>query len=140
MSWMDPAVQIAKERAAPPTGRGNKSEAVELDVTACYFPGTGDAELSWKRLSDGKSFAMTVKVTEKQGKALSDVVYPCVFWRATASATESDTARLDWLLPIVTGVDSPETDRRTTALGLAVMLGQDGRTAIDTARASAPAA
>lgn len=56
---------------------------------------------------------------------------------APCGVANDDTARLEWLLPVVTGVDNPEADRRTTALGLAIMLGQSGRTAIDTARASA---
>jgi hypothetical protein len=59
---------------------------------------------------------------------------------APYGVANDDTARLDWALPILTGEDNPETNRRTVALGLALMLGQDGRTAIDTARASAPAA
>lgn len=59
------------------------SDKAELNVTACYFPGTGNADLTWKRLSDGKSFAMTVKVSPEQGKALANVVYPCIYWKAS---------------------------------------------------------
>lgn len=58
----------------------------ELAVTACYFPGKGEADLTWERNEDGARFAMTVKVTEDQGKALSNVVYPCIFWSASTAA------------------------------------------------------
>jgi len=54
-------------------------------ISACYFPKAGEADLFWQRIEDGKSTAMTVKVTAEQGKALADVVWPCIEWDAIAA-------------------------------------------------------
>ena len=48
-------------------------------VSACYFPGIGIAELTWENIETGKSFGMTVNVTKDQGKALSEIMLPCVY-------------------------------------------------------------
>jgi hypothetical protein len=73
---------------------------VELAVTACYFPFTGDAELSWERVRDGQSFAMTVPVTPEQGRALAKVVWPCINWRADALAKSTGVLTEDQLQAI----------------------------------------
>lgn len=44
-----------------------------------------------------------------------------------------DKARLEWILPIVTGVDSDEVDRKAMAVARALFAGLDGRAAIDKA-------
>lgn len=64
------------------------AEKPELTVTACYFPKKGEADLTWERKDCGARFGMTVAVTEEQGKALSDVIWPCVFWNADAGHSE----------------------------------------------------
>ena len=54
----------------------------EYEISACYFPGTGEAELTWRRLSDGEQCAITVSVTEEQGNELVEVIGPCVYYNA----------------------------------------------------------
>ena len=44
-----------------------------------------------------------------------------------------DAARLDWLLPVVTGVSDDEADNRTLGLARQLVNGLDGRQAIDAA-------
>ncbi len=48
-----------------------------------------------------------------------------------------DKDRLEWILPIVTGVDSDNADWKTMAIAEALMAGLDGRDAIDRAMKSA---
>lgn len=45
----------------------------------------------------------------------------------------TDTQRLEWLLPVVSGGISAEADRRTLALGTALISGLEGRALIDKA-------
>ena len=46
----------------------------------------------------------------------------------------ADAERLEWVLPMVVGDDSDETTAKTIRLVGALMLGNDGRAAIDKAR------
>lgn len=48
-----------------------------------------------------------------------------------------DKDRLEWILPVVTGVDSDNADRKSMAIASALMAGLDGREAIDRAMKSA---
>ena len=48
-----------------------------------------------------------------------------------------DKDRLEWILPIVTGVDSDNADCKAMAIAAALMAGLDGRAAIDRAMESA---
>src|SRR5574337_513794 len=48
-----------------------------------------------------------------------------------------DKDRLEWILPIVTGVDSDNADWKAMAIAAALMAGLDGRAAIDRAMKSA---
>jgi len=89
MGFARAVLSLATKQADKPVG----AEAKELQVTACYFPKTGDAELSWER--NGKSLSMTVPVTPEQGRALADIVWPCVFWPAVAHPPTPVVAR-DW--------------------------------------------
>jgi len=50
----------------------------------------------------------------------------------------TETERLDWLLPIITGVNTPEIDKRTAAIGACLIAGLDGRDALDRAMGLAP--
>lgn len=50
----------------------------------------------------------------------------------------TDTEMLDWLLPVVSGAESPEINRRTIALMGALMLGKEGRAAVAAAMEGAP--
>jgi hypothetical protein len=49
-----------------------------------------------------------------------------------------DVARLEWLLPVIGGDDTPIANARTLALGKALMNKLDGREAIDAARKECP--
>ena len=45
----------------------------------------------------------------------------------------TDTQRLDWLMPVVSGEDGQVATQRTIALGLMLLSGLEGRAAIDKA-------
>jgi hypothetical protein len=49
-----------------------------------------------------------------------------------------DVARLEWVLPMLTGEDNPIADARTRAMGLALIRKLNGREAIDAARKECP--
>lgn len=49
-------------------------------------------------------------------------------------ADEQDTARLDWVLPIITGEDDDTANNRTIALAGCLAHGRNGRDTIDLAR------
>jgi len=55
---------------------------------------------------------------------------------AQLAEARKDTARLDWVLPIMSCTDGPEseTDERALRVAGALMLGKTGRDAIDAAR------
>ena len=91
-----PKLSEAWNRRAPavPVPQGWKLVPA-LEVTACYFPKAGEAELTWERLGeDGKRFGMTVKVTPEQGESLANVVYPCVPWLAATQPPEAAPVEL----------------------------------------------
>jgi hypothetical protein len=65
-----------------------KAENAELqkkqathEITACYFPKKGEADLTWDKLWDGSHFGITIKVTEEQGNQLAKTVPACVVMR-----------------------------------------------------------
>ena len=51
----------------------------------------------------------------------------------TVTAANEDSARLEWILPILSLADGP-TDERSMKIAGALMLGMSGRAAIDKAR------
>lgn len=83
-----------------------------------------------------------------------DTVYcqPCAFftdgrpptnWVAIQILSEpdyTDTQRLEWMLPLMSVVDDPTGlgEKRTAALAAALMLGKNGRDAIDFAMEGSP--
>ena len=74
-SWQK-AWQAAQAQLVP-------DEKPEYKISACYFPGTGEVELSWEQLfEEQKHCALTLPVTEDQGKRLIEVIGPCVYYRA----------------------------------------------------------
>lgn len=50
-----------------------------------------------------------------------------------APAGPTDTTRLDWVIPVISGSDTPDANVRTLQLGRALMRGKEGREAIDAA-------
>lgn len=49
------------------------------EITACYFPKKGEAELSFKDLDSGEKVEFTVKLDKETGMRLSEIVWPCVY-------------------------------------------------------------
>ena len=54
----------------------------------------------------------------------------------TAIKTPTDTERLDWVLSFAGGDDTPLADKRTMLLAMQLMVGLDGRAAVDAAMAN----
>jgi len=61
----------------------------EYLISACYFPGHDEVELTWERKSDGAKAALTCKVTPEQGKQVADVVWPCLYHEAAQQPAPS---------------------------------------------------
>jgi len=51
------------------------------------------------------------------------------------TALQEDRKRLEWIMPIVTGGDNPDTNKRTVMLARALINGKDMREALDFAMA-----
>lgn len=51
-------------------------------ISACYFPGHDEVELTWERKSDGEKAALTCRVTPEQGRQIANTVWPCVYHTA----------------------------------------------------------
>lgn len=49
--------------------------------------------------------------------------------------TPNDSDRLDWVLSFACGDDSPQADKRTMLMARQIMMGLDGRAAVDAAMA-----
>ena len=49
------------------------------EITACYFPGTGEIELTWRNIETDETAALTAKVDEETGNQIATVVMPCVY-------------------------------------------------------------
>lgn len=64
----------------------NGSRKATHEISACYFPGKGDVELTWRDLSTGQCADLTTKVTAAEGLAIAEVVMPCVYSPAVAAA------------------------------------------------------
>jgi len=63
----------------------------EYEISACYFPGCGEAELTWRRVSDGRECALTVELTEEQGNELVEVIGPCVYYGAAKRRSDDQS-------------------------------------------------
>jgi len=53
-------------------------------ISACYFPGKGEAELTWENLETHEKAFLTVKVDEETGSQIARTVMPCVYSNATS--------------------------------------------------------
>lgn len=49
------------------------------EITACYFPGDGEVELTWHDLNTNETAALTTKVDAKTGNQIAKVVMACVY-------------------------------------------------------------
>lgn len=80
-------------KAAIEADRTRRGEPDHL-ISACYFPGHDEVELTWERKSDGAKAALTCKVTPEQGKQIANVVWPCVYLAAAPQLAEpNDTVK-----------------------------------------------
>ena len=59
------------------------------EITACYFPGKDEVELTWEDVETHEKAALTAKVTPEVGHQIAKVVMPCVCQNAVAK-------ELDW--------------------------------------------
>lgn len=76
-------------------GHEPKREATH-EITACYFPGKGEVDLTWKDLKTRQIACLTSKVTPAEGNAIADVVWPCVYHDAvTTTKFGNETRSLD---------------------------------------------
>lgn len=53
----------------------------DFRVSAVYFPGTGEAELSYEN-NDGETLAIVVKVNKPTGEAIARHLMPCIYQTA----------------------------------------------------------
>lgn len=51
-------------------------------ISACYFPGSGVAELTFERVDDGATVMLTVPLAPEDGARLVDVIGPCMYYTA----------------------------------------------------------
>lgn len=51
-------------------------------ISACYFPDSGEAELTYERMEDGAYIMLTVPVSDEDGERLAEVIGPCVYYDA----------------------------------------------------------
>ncbi len=49
------------------------------EITACYFPNTGEVELTWEDIETHEKVEIIAKVNKKTGEQISRVVMPCVY-------------------------------------------------------------
>jgi len=52
------------------------------EISACYFPGVGECEFTWEDIETGKRLHLTVKVDEKFGNEMVELVPACVYSKA----------------------------------------------------------
>jgi|GEM_PF-5064911 len=52
-------------------------------ISACYFPGKGEVELTWENLETGERAELTTKVSKGIGERISKTVMACVYHEAT---------------------------------------------------------
>lgn len=48
-------------------------------ISGCYFSGTGEFEATWEDIETGKTVWLARKVDDKKGRALAEVICPCVY-------------------------------------------------------------
>lgn len=85
MRWI--GVEKWNTRAESPDVAAMRARVEELEkrkththeISACYYPFRNEIDLYWIELSTGNRAELTVKVSKKDGKAISDIVMPCVY-------------------------------------------------------------
>jgi len=48
-------------------------------ISAVYFPGTREVELSWEEIETGKTISITAKITHEHGCKIAEIIPPCVY-------------------------------------------------------------
>jgi len=62
------------------------------EITACYFPGTGEVELTWRDVETDTTVALTAKVDEQTGNQIAKVVMPCLYSGAVVKKRNENEA------------------------------------------------
>jgi hypothetical protein len=63
------------------------------EITACYFPKTGEVEATWEDLTTGERAGATFKVNKKTGEAIARTVMACVYQHATIKQADAMIAQ-----------------------------------------------
>jgi hypothetical protein len=103
----DEEMMGAYARAAVEADRKLSGEPEYL-ISACYFPGHDEVELTWERKSDGAKAALTCKVTPEQGKQIANVVWPCVYHEAAPQPAKPVKVPSDDLAQLVRKYTNPQ--------------------------------
>ena len=85
------------------------------EISACYYPVRKEIDLYWTDLSTGNRAFLTVKVSKKDGKAISETVMPCVYQGAIVvpPATEAQPGKPkfgEWMRGIYASESNPHRD------------------------------
>lgn len=52
-------------------------------ISAVYYPSTNEIELTWENIETTEKAYLITKVSDIEGKSISKVVGPCIYWKAT---------------------------------------------------------
>lgn len=57
-------------------------------ISACYFPKSGQVELTWEDLKTGKVAFLTTSVSPNEGNQIARVISPCLYYGAVLKQQE----------------------------------------------------
>jgi len=73
-------------------------------ISAGYFPGTDELDLTFEDIETNKKIALTVKIDKKTGNAVANIVPPCTYHAVSIINGISWTKTKDKLPPIPEGL------------------------------------
>lgn len=68
----------------------DKNRTATHIISACYFSGKGEVELTWENIETLERAALTVQVTEEEGLAISRTIMACVYHGAINESGGTD--------------------------------------------------
>jgi hypothetical protein len=71
------AVKAQEEARAIMAPKSSEFAEATHKISAVYFPGSGEVELTWEDIETGEVAALTVGVSPEQGETIARVVVPC---------------------------------------------------------------
>jgi len=84
------------ELAVSVLAKAYRKEKATHKITACYFPGLGELELTWQDIETDERAGITVKGVEPEaGKQVAKTVMPCVTQGATVDQAAIPIPKLD---------------------------------------------